>query len=54
MLIGQNKGLNPQGRPRKIWNDIDLSDFHKLNFTRPFRDAQNKPAWQNKPCATHT
>ena len=37
-----------------VWNDIVLSDFHKLNIRHPFCDAQNKPAWRDKTCATHT
>ena len=54
MLFGQVKGSHPPGRPRKIWNDIVLSDFQQLNILRPYRDAMNKPAWRDKTCATHT
>ena len=54
MLFGQVKGSNPPGRPRKIWNDIVLSDFQQLNINRPYRDAQNKPAWRDRTWATHT
>ena len=54
MLFGQVKGLKPPGRPRKIWNDIVLSDFQQLNIKRPYRDAQNKSAWRDKTWATHT
>ena len=54
MLFGQVKGSNPPGRPRKIWNDIVLSDFQQLNIRRPYRDAQDKPAWRDRTCATHT
>ena len=32
----------------KIWNDIVLSDFQRLNIKRPYRDAQNKPAWRDR------
>ena len=44
LLFGQVKGSNPPGRPRKIWNDIVLSDFQQLNIKRRYRDAQNKSA----------
>ena len=54
MLFGQVKGSTPPGRPRKTWNDIVLSDFQLLNITRPYRDAQNKPAWRERTWATHT
>ena len=54
MLFGQVKGSTPPGRPRKIWNDSVLSDFQLLNITRPYRDAQNKPAWRERTWATHT
>ena len=43
----RSKRLKWYGHVCKIWNDIVLSDFHKLNIRRPFRDAQNKPAWQD-------
>ncbi len=35
-------------------NDIVVSDLQCLNITRPYWDAQNKPAWRDKTCATHT
>ena len=54
VMFGQVKGSTPPGRPRKIWNDIVLSDFQLLNITRPYRDAQNKPAWRERTWATHT
>ena len=54
MLFGQVKGSNPPGRPRKIWNDIVLSDLQQLNIKRPYRDVQHKSAWQDKTWATHT
>ena len=44
----------PPGRPRKIWNDIVLSDFQQLNIIRPYRHAQNKSAWRDRTWATHT
>ena len=31
-----------------------LSDFQQLNIGRPYRDAQDKPAWRDRTCATHT
>ena len=52
--FGQVKGSKPPGRPRKIWNDIVLSDFQQLNIIRPYRDAQNKSAWRDRTWATHT
>ena len=54
MVFGQVRGSNPAGQPRKIWIDIVLSDFHKLNFRRPFEDKKNKRAWRDKTWATHT
>ena len=36
MLFGQVKGSTPPGRPRKIWNDIVLSDFQMLTSHVPF------------------
>ena len=44
MLFGQVKGSKPPGRPRKIWNDVVLSDFQQLSIIRPYRDAQNQSA----------
>ena len=32
----------------KIWNDIVVSDF-SVSITH----AENKPAWQDKTCASH-
>ena len=43
---------DPWGRPRKIWNDIVLSDLQQMNINCLHHDAQNKPAWQF--WATHT
>ena len=54
MLFCQVTGSNPPGRPRKIWNDIVVSDFQQLNIKRPYRDAQNKSAWRDRTWATHT
>ena len=54
MLFGQVKGSNAPGRPRKIWNDIVLSDPQQLNIKRPYRDAQDKSAWRDKTWVTHT
>ena len=34
MSFGKVKGSNPPGRPRKIWNDIVLSDLQQLNIKR--------------------
>ena len=54
MLFGQIKGSNPPDQPSKICNDIVLSDFHQLNIRRPYCDAHDQPAWQDKTCVTHT
>ena len=54
MMFGQVKGTKCRGRPRSIWNDVVLCDLHHLNIRRPFRDAQDKPAWRARTCATHT
>ena len=40
-------------KPRKIWNNIVMSDLHSLNIRGPYHDAQDKPAWQARACATH-
>ena len=58
MLHGQVKGRGVVGRPRKIWNDVLLSDTQSLNITSPHSlvqhlqdvhsDAQDKSAWKAK------
>ena len=48
MLFGQVKGPTPRGRPKKVWNNVVLSDFHKLDINCPYRDAQNRPAWRDR------
>ena len=35
VLYGQVKGRVVVGRPRKIWNDVLLTDTQSLNITRP-------------------
>ena len=35
MLFGQVKGPGRVGKPRKIWNDVVLSDIHQLSMSRP-------------------
>ena len=33
---------------------IAVSDYQCLSIIHAYRDAQNKPAWRDKTCATHT
>ena len=40
--------------PCSLLHLLVLSDYHKLNINRPYRDAQNKPAWQDRTWATST
>ena len=37
-------------KPRNVVS----SDFHQSNIRRPCRNAEDKPAWRDKTCATHT
>ena len=39
VLHGQVKGTGVVGRPRKIWNDVLLSDIQSLNIAHPHSDA---------------
>ena len=54
VLCGQVKDRGVVGRPRKIWNDVLLSDTQSLNITRPHSDAQNKSAWKAKTVIART
>ena len=54
VLYGQVKGKGVVGRPRKIWNDVLLSDTQRLNIRRPHTDAQNKSAWKAKTVIART
>ena len=54
VLYGQVKGRGVVGRPRKIWNDVLLSDTHCLNIRRPHSDAQNRSAWKAKTVVART
>lgn len=54
MLYGQVKGRGVVGRPRKLWNDVLLSDTHSLNIRRPHHDAQNKSAFEAKTVIART
>lgn len=38
------KGRGVVGRPRKVWNDVLLSDTQRLNIRRPHSLAQDKSA----------
>lgn len=42
------------GRPRKIWNNVLLSDAQSLNMRRPYSVAQSQSAWKAKTVMTHT
>ena len=53
-MLGRVKGPRCVVGPKKIWNDIVVSDFQCVNITCAYHDVQNKPAWQDKTCATHT
>ena len=33
---------------------VDVSEAQQLSIRRPCREAQDKPAWQDRTCATHT
>ena len=54
MLFGQVKGPGHIGKPRKMWNDVVLSDIHHLSISRPYQVAQNKSAWRAQTCPTRT
>ena len=54
MMFGQVEGPICVSWPRKIWNDIVLSDFQYLTITCACCDAQNNPAWQVKNLRRHT
>ena len=54
LLLGQVKGLRPPGRPRSSFNDVTLRNCQNRRISRPYRDAQNRLLWRDKPCPTHT
>ena len=54
LLFGQVKGPGHVGKPRKIWNDVVLSDIHHLSISRPYQVAQSKSAWRAQTCSTRT
>ena len=54
MLFGQVKGPGHVGKPRKILNDVVLSDIHHLSIPRPYTVAQNKSAWRAQTYSTRT
>ena len=43
-----------RGKPRTVWNDVVLSDVHKLKPNHYIRDAQNKPVWRELTCVART
>ena len=47
LLHGQVARQNCRGKPRTVWNDVVLSDIHKLKLNHYIRDAQNKPVWRD-------
>ena len=54
LLHGQVARQNCRGKPRTVWNDVVLSDVHKLKLNRYVRDAQNKPVWRELTCVART
>ena len=53
VLYGQVKRRGFVGRPRKIWNNVLLSDTQSLNIARPHSDAHSD-ALEGKDChCTH-
>ena len=42
------------GRPRRLRNDIAVSDSQCLNITCAYRAAQNKPAWRETRLVPHS
>ena len=44
LMHGQLVDQNCRGRPKTVWNNVVLSDIHKLN--RYTHDALNKPVWR--------
>ena len=53
-MHGQLVGQNCRGRPRTVWNDVVLSDIHKLKLDRYTRDILNKAVWREMPCVAPT
>ena len=45
---------NCHGKARTVWNDVVLSDVHKLKLNHYIRDAQNKPVWRELTCVACT
>ncbi len=54
LMHGQLVGQICCGRPRTVWNDVVLSDIHKLKFNRYTRHALNKPVWRELTCVART
>ena len=54
LLHGQVAKQNCRGKPRTVWNNVVLSDVHKLKLNHYTRDAQNKPVWRELTCVART
>jgi len=54
VLMHGQSGQSCLGRPRTVWNNVVLSDIHKLKLKRYTRDALNKPAWRELTCVART
>ena len=42
------------GKPRTVWNDVPLSDGHKLKLNHHIHDAQNRLVRREMTCVAHT
>ena len=53
-MVGQVKGPGHVGKPRDIWNNVVLSEIHRVSIYRPYQVAQNKSAQRAQTCSTCT
>ena len=51
--FNQVKCARCSGEPRNIWHGTVKSDLNSSHICSAFHDAQDKPAWQARTCATH-
>ena len=54
VMVGQVKGPGHVGKPRDIWDNMDLSDIHHVCVSHPYPVAQNKSAWRAQTYSTRT
>ncbi len=54
LLFGEVKGLLPPGRPRSTFSDVALCNCQNGRTSRPYRDAQDRLLWRDKPCPART